>query len=206
MPRPLYEQPQERNPQARRLKIERFQKKAKQTKVHTFSVVTLGPIVAGTRLAKNKVVWTIKLSERTGPNRVHGSRLEIDKYGARNIFAVWSFVVVNIDSFELKIVVAGVCARWINAMFVRDDFPELWANLIAALTYLSIKFQNFKLRGTQTKQIATYRLEHEEFRALWMRLSKKVINKEVVKQKRIKKRFEDNKDFAQDGGSKGFKM
>lgn len=54
-------------------------------KLSTFSVVTLGPVVASTRLAKDEVVGTEKLTERTGTDGIHGARFKIDKDGARNI-------------------------------------------------------------------------------------------------------------------------
>lgn len=43
---------------------------------------------------------------------------------------VWSrptgrLAVVDIDTFELEVVVAHVRASRVNAMFVRDHFPEL---------------------------------------------------------------------------------
>ena len=49
-------------------------------------VVTLRPVVAGTALAEHEVVRSEELTERTGSNRVHGAGLEVDQYGARNIF------------------------------------------------------------------------------------------------------------------------
>jgi hypothetical protein len=48
-------------------------------KLSTLSVMTLGPVVARTRLTKHEVVRTEKLTERTGTNGVHGARLEIDE-------------------------------------------------------------------------------------------------------------------------------
>jgi hypothetical protein len=51
----------------------------------TLSVVTLGPVVASTRLAENEVVGTEQLAERTGTDGIHGTGLEIDEDGARNI-------------------------------------------------------------------------------------------------------------------------
>ena len=40
-------------------------------------------------------------------------------------FHTCSFIVINVDSFQLKIGITVVCASWIDAMFVGDNFPEL---------------------------------------------------------------------------------
>lgn len=56
----------------------------------TFRVVTLGPVVASTGLAEDEVVGTEKLAERTGTDGVHGTGLEIDEDGARNILVAGS--------------------------------------------------------------------------------------------------------------------
>jgi hypothetical protein len=65
-------------------------------KLGTFSVVTLGPVVAGTRLAEDEVVGTEELAEGTGTHRVHGARLQIDEDGTRDILVVASLYVMSI--------------------------------------------------------------------------------------------------------------
>ena len=45
----------------------------------TFGVVALGPVVAGSALAEHKVVRPEDLAVGTRPDRVHGSRLQVDK-------------------------------------------------------------------------------------------------------------------------------
>ena len=40
-------------------------------------------------------------------------------------FYTCSFIVINVDSFQLKVGIAMVCTSWIDAMLVRDNFPEL---------------------------------------------------------------------------------
>lgn len=54
-------------------------------KLSTLSVVTLGPVVASTGLSKDEVVGTEKLTEGTSTDGIHGTGLEIDKNGTRNI-------------------------------------------------------------------------------------------------------------------------
>jgi hypothetical protein len=51
----------------------------------TLGVVTLGPVVTSTRLAEDEVVGTEELAEGTGTDSVHGTGLEIDQNGTRNI-------------------------------------------------------------------------------------------------------------------------
>jgi hypothetical protein len=51
----------------------------------TLGVVTLGPVVSGARLAEDEVVGTEELTERTGADGVHGTRLQIDEDGTRDV-------------------------------------------------------------------------------------------------------------------------
>jgi len=51
----------------------------------TLSVVTLGPVVAGTGLAKDEVVGAEKLAEGAGTDSVHSAGLQIDQDGTRHI-------------------------------------------------------------------------------------------------------------------------
>ena len=41
-------------------------------------VVTLGPVVSGTALSEDEVVWSEDLSEWSGSDGVHGSGLKVD--------------------------------------------------------------------------------------------------------------------------------
>jgi hypothetical protein len=63
--------------------------------------VALGPVVAGSRLAEDEVVWPEDLAVRSGPNGVHGTRLEVDKDSAGNVLAAGGFIIVNIDALKL---------------------------------------------------------------------------------------------------------
>ena len=54
--------------------------------LRAFGVMTFGPIVPGAGLAEHKIVWAENLAERSGADRVHRSRLQINQDGARNIF------------------------------------------------------------------------------------------------------------------------
>jgi hypothetical protein len=51
----------------------------------TFSVVTLGPVVASTRLTEDEVVGSEELTKGTSTDSVHGTWLEIDENGAGNV-------------------------------------------------------------------------------------------------------------------------
>ena len=87
--------------------------------------MTLRPVVAGAALAENEVVGAEEATEGTRANRVHGSRLEIDKDGTGDILVRADLVVVHVDPLELKVVVALVQTIRLNAVLVRDDLPEL---------------------------------------------------------------------------------
>lgn len=56
----------------------------------TLSVVTLGPVVASTRLTEDEVVGAEKLAERTSTDSLHGSGLKIDEDGAGNVLVAGS--------------------------------------------------------------------------------------------------------------------
>jgi len=104
----------------------------------TFGVVTLGPIVTGTGLSKDEVVWSEDLTEWARSDRVHGSWFKIDEDGSWNVLATSGFVEVNVDSFELKIRVSLVCPGGVNTVFIGDNFPELGTDLVTALTGLDV--------------------------------------------------------------------
>ena len=70
--------------------------------------MTLGPVVSCSRLTKNKVIGTEHLSVRSRPDRVHGTRFQIDENGSGNVFASGGFVVVHVDPLQLEIAVAMV--------------------------------------------------------------------------------------------------
>ena len=53
--------------------------------MHTFSVVSLGPVVASTTLAKDEVVGSEDLTKRSRPDTVHGARLKVHKNGPGHI-------------------------------------------------------------------------------------------------------------------------
>lgn len=42
-----------------------------------------------------------------------------------NIFVASGLIIVDVDSFELKIRVSHILARWVNAVFIGYYLPEL---------------------------------------------------------------------------------
>lgn len=69
-------------------------------KLSTLSVVTLGPVVAGTGLAEDEVVGAEELAERTGADGVHGTGLEIDEDGTRDILVTGSLSSAMLVSYR----------------------------------------------------------------------------------------------------------
>jgi len=104
----------------------------------TFGVVTLGPVVTGTSLSENEVVWSEELTEWSSSDGVHGSWLEIHEDGSWDVSSTGGFVVVDVDSLELEIRVTVVGTGWVNSVFVGDDFPEFGTDLVTALTSLDV--------------------------------------------------------------------
>ena len=72
-------------------------------KLGTLSVMTLGPVVAGTGLTENEVVGAEELAEGTGADGVHGTGLEIDEDGTRNILVARSLVEVDAHTLQLEL-------------------------------------------------------------------------------------------------------
>lgn len=76
-------------------------------------------------LTENKIVRSEDLTERSRADRVHGAWLKVDQDCARYVLSSSGLVVVNVDALQLEVGVAMVGTSWVNAMFVRDDLPEL---------------------------------------------------------------------------------
>lgn len=113
-------------------------------KLCSLSVVTLGPVVTSTRLAKHKVIRPEDLAIGTGPNAVHGTRLKVHEHSTRHKSTTGRLVIVDIDTLQLKLGVSGVSSGGINAVFITDDFPELGSNLVSTLSTLNVKdFSHF---------------------------------------------------------------
>merc|ERR1719317_1662792 len=100
--------------------------------------MALCPIIARARLSKHKVIGSEELTERTGAHRVHRARLEIEQNGARDIASARRLVVIDVDALELKVRVAVVRSRRVDAVLIADHLPELGADLIAALSRLNV--------------------------------------------------------------------
>jgi len=104
----------------------------------TLSVVTLGPVVTGTRLSEDEVVWAEDLAEWARADRVHRSWLKVDEDGTWDVLATGGLVVVHVDALELEVGVAVVCAGWVNAVLIGDNLPELGTDLVTALACLDV--------------------------------------------------------------------
>ncbi len=63
--------------------------------------MALGPVVSSSGLSEDEVVGAEDLSVGAGPDWVHGSGLEVDEDGARNVLAAGSFIVVDVDALQL---------------------------------------------------------------------------------------------------------
>ena len=90
----------------------------------SFCVVTLGPVVSSSTLSKHKIVWTENLTKGTRTNWIHGSRFQINQNSSWYIFSTSGFIVVDVDSFQLKIRVTVVCTSWVDSMLIGDDLKE----------------------------------------------------------------------------------
>ena len=125
----------------------------------------LGPVVAGTGLAEDKVVGAEELAEGAGTDGVHGTGLQVHQDGTGHIAAARGLVEVHVDALQLQVRVTVVRARGVHTVLVGDDLwevqrrkkkrkvsgkkisqainreahlPELGANLVAALASLNV--------------------------------------------------------------------
>ena len=108
--------------------------------------MTFGPIVSGTSLTENEVVWSEELTEWSSSDGVHGSWFKIHEDCSWDVSTTGSFVEIDIDSLELEIWVTVISTSWVNSVFVWDDFPELGTDLVTALTSLNVNdFSHFEV-------------------------------------------------------------
>ena len=91
----------------------------------TFCVMSLGPVVTSSRLSKDKVVRSENLTKRSRSDAVHGAGLQVHQDGPGHVLATGSFVVVDIDSLQLKLRSSRVGSSWVYSVLIRDDLPEL---------------------------------------------------------------------------------
>ena len=113
-------------------------------KFSTFSIMTFSPIVTSTSLSENEVIWSEKLTEWSSSYGVHGTRFEIHENSSWYKSTTSGFIIIDINSFKLKIGVTVVSTGRIDSVFVGDDFPEFGTNLVTALTCLDVdEFSHF---------------------------------------------------------------
>lgn len=91
----------------------------------TFGVMTFCPIVTSSRLSKHEIIWSKYLAKWSRANGVHRAWLQIDEDGTWYVFPSRCFIIVYVDSFQLKIGIAMISTGWVDAMLVTDDFPKL---------------------------------------------------------------------------------
>merc|ERR1719410_3333400 len=106
--------------------------------LRTLCVVALGPVVASPALSEDEVVRPEDLAIGSAPHRVHRAWLEVDKDGPGNVLAPGGLVVVHVDPLQLQVRGARIAAAWVDAVLIRDDFPELSSDLVAALASLQV--------------------------------------------------------------------
>ena len=107
--------------------------------------MSLGPVVACASLAKDKVVWAEELAEGAGADRVHRAWLQVNEHGTGDIASASGLIEIDVDALELKVRVAVEGACGVDAVFIRDNFPKLGADLVAALAGLDV--DNLTPRG-----------------------------------------------------------
>ena len=87
--------------------------------------MTLGPVVASSRLSEHEVVRSEDLSEWSGSDRVHGARLKVHQHSSGHVLATAGLVVVDVDSLQLQLRLANIGASGVNTMLIRDYLPKL---------------------------------------------------------------------------------
>ena len=91
----------------------------------SFGVMSLGPVVTGARLTEDEIIRPEDLAVRSGADTVHRARLQINENGTRDVFSATGFVVIDADAFQLQFRFSVVHSIGLDAVLIRDDFPEL---------------------------------------------------------------------------------
>jgi len=104
----------------------------------TFGVMTLGPVVTGTSLTEDEVVWSEELTEWSSSDRVHRSWLEIHEDSSWDESTTGSFVIVDVDSLKLEVRVTVIGTSWVDTVLIGDNFPEFGTDLVTTLTSLDV--------------------------------------------------------------------
>mmetsp|Transcript_18951 Transcript_18951/g.24970 ORF Transcript_18951/g.24970 Transcript_18951/m.24970 type:complete len:206 (-) Transcript_18951:44-661(-) len=118
----------------------------------SFRVMPFSPVVTSSGLAENKVVRSEKLTVGSSSHRVHCTRFKIHQNCSRYVSPTSCFIVVDIDALKLQVGISMVCSSWIDAMFIRNNFPEFGTNLVTTLA--SLNMHNFS-HGYNMNQIYT---------------------------------------------------
>ena len=92
--------------------------------------MTLGPVVASSRLSKHEVVRSEDGSVGSRSHRVHGARLKVHQHSSGHVLATAGLVVVDIDPLQLQLRLANIGASGVNTMLIRDDLPELHQKIL----------------------------------------------------------------------------
>jgi len=110
----------------------------------SFGVMSLGPVVTGSGLSEDEVVWSEELSEWSSSDGVHGTWLKIHQDGSWDVSSSGGLVVIDVDSLELEVGVSVVGSGWVNSVFVGDDLPEFSSDLVSTLSSLDMNdFSHF---------------------------------------------------------------
>ena len=100
--------------------------------------MSLGPVVSGSSLTEDEVVGSEQLSERSGSDGVHGSGFEIHQDGSGDVSSTSGFIIVDVNSFQLKVRITVVGTGRVDSVFVRNDLPEFGTDLVTALSSLNV--------------------------------------------------------------------
>jgi hypothetical protein len=105
--------------------------------------MSFSPVVSGSGLSEDEVVRPEDLTVGTGPDRVHGSGFEVDEDCPWDVLSSWGFVVVDVDALQLQVGVSVVGAGGVDAVLVRDDFPELLTKTNVSMSLKTVASGNF---------------------------------------------------------------
>ena len=87
--------------------------------------MTLGPVVAGSRLSEHEVVRSEDSTVGPRPHRVHGAGLQVHEDGPGHVLAAGGLVVVDIDPLKLKLRGTGVGSGGVDTVLIGNDLPKL---------------------------------------------------------------------------------
>ena len=135
----------------------------------TLGVVTLGPVVPGTRLAEHEIVRAKNPSVRSTSYGIHSARLQVHQDCPGHVLPAVGLVVGGFDPLQLQLRLPGIGNRGVDNVFfterkrstiipenfrVEHSKSEIPDDLVTALTSLDVdNLSHLQLPGSRQSSL-----------------------------------------------------